>query len=66
MDLKFVLKDRVKIKELAWAGTVISIWVVERGTQYEVRYTNNSKFEKELFWEHELEIADGNTNPRIA
>jgi len=49
---------RVIIKELdKLQGTVKSIWITEKGTQYLVRYFSNSKAEEVYFYEDELKEA---------
>lgn len=54
-SFKFNIHDRVVIKELNWTGRVLTIWITEKGTQYQVRYCTNGKFECEYFYEDELE-----------
>jgi len=54
MDLKFVIHQRVKIKELEWEGTVKQILVSERGIQYSVRYFWNMEGKEAYFYEDEL------------
>lgn len=53
---EFCIGDVVKIKELDWPGTVISVWSGRRGNEIQVRYFWNGKAEEIYFFENELEV----------
>jgi len=58
LNLKFGIGDRVLLPEEIlknFTGTIISIWITDTGTQYEVRYFWHCKPEKVYFYEWELE-----------
>jgi len=57
IKIRWDINDRVMIKELKTIGGVISIWIVSRGTQYEVRYFYNGDAKSIYFFENELEDA---------
>ena len=48
--MKFILGERVKIKELGITGRIMSLWITNRGTQYELSYFNNGKAELVYFF----------------
>jgi hypothetical protein len=59
LDCKHSIGDLVKIKPLDnMDGRIISIWIDGFGTQYQVRYFNQGKGEKEYFFESELVNKD--------
>jgi hypothetical protein len=55
INYKFSIGEKVRIKELDWPGTVISLWSGRRGNEIQVRYCWNGKFEEVYFFEYELE-----------
>jgi uncharacterized protein YodC (DUF2158 family) len=58
IECKYVIGDPVKITVLEKTqGRVLSIWIDGYGTQYQVRYFNQGKGEKEYFFENELELV---------
>ena len=60
INTKFSIGQKVRIGELGRSGVVIEIYVNEFGTQYRVRYFDNSKPETVTFFEREL-AADPQT-----
>jgi len=55
IDNKFNIQDKVKIIELDLIGIVTSIWVVEVGIKYNIRYFWEGKAEELYFYEWELD-----------
>ena len=55
MELKFNIKAQVLIRDLKTTGKVVSIWIVERGIQYEVRYSTDTEYKTVYFYEEELD-----------
>lgn len=51
----FNIRDKVKIVELNCMGRILSIWIGEVGTKYEVRYFWNSDPKTSYFFFDELE-----------
>ncbi len=63
--MKFELHDKVKLpseihKDLT--GIIVSIWIQERATQYEVRYFWECKSLAVYFYEWELEKYEDKIN----
>jgi len=61
LNFKFKINQRVKMKELKWHGTVKSIWVTAKSTQYQIRYFWDGEGKEVYFYEEELdpeEVAD--------
>ena len=61
LESKFNIRGRVRIKETNHSGRIISVWWVSTGAQYEVRYFNEGKVEKEYFYEDEIETEPEKT-----
>ena len=59
MDFKFKIRDKVRIDALeGLKGKVISIWITESGTKYEVRYFYNCDKKEVYFYEDELTLLN--------
>jgi len=56
IDNKFNLLDKVKIPELELEGIVTTIWAVEKGITYNVRYFWEGKVHEAYFYDWELEL----------
>lgn len=54
IECKFNIGDKVKIPILETTGRIKTIWYVERGLQYQVRYFIDGKVVEEYFYEDEL------------
>ncbi len=52
---KYNLQDIVTIKEIKQAGRIVSIWITSTGLQYEIKYFQEGKIQKEYFYEDEIE-----------
>ena len=52
---KFSIGELVLIKALETEGRLLSVWSGRRGSEYQVRYCYNGKFEEVYFFEDELE-----------
>ncbi len=52
--LIFTIGVQVMIRELKLEGTVLSVWITPRGTQYEIRYFYNGDAKTVYFYEWEL------------
>lgn len=55
VNFKYSLGEVVRIKELNWPATVISLWYGKRGIEYECRYVTHSEYKQVYFFEFELE-----------
>lgn len=55
LEVRYVIEDRVRIKELEIEGRVLTIWAVPQGIKYEVRYFHNGDAKTVYFFEDELE-----------
>jgi hypothetical protein len=64
IETKFYIRQRVEIPEIKLNGTVSSIWITERGTQYQVRYFKDSELKEVYFLEHELKEASEYSRPK--
>lgn len=53
-DFKFVIADKVWIKDLECFASVLSCWHTRSGLQYELRYFIDGKHETSYFFEDEL------------
>jgi len=53
--MKFNLHDKVKILALDIEGIIISIWIADKATQYQVRYFWQGEAKEVYFYEWELE-----------
>ena len=54
IDNKFDLLDKVNILELDTNRVITSIWVIEKGIKYEVRYFWEGSAKEVYFYEWEL------------
>lgn len=57
-EFKFNLQDKVRIIELERVGRVVSIWITERGAQYQVRYFDSAEAKTVYFYEDELILVE--------
>ena len=57
IETKFDIHDRVRIAELERTGRVISLWIIPKGIEYQVRYFDNGEARTVYFFEDELEIG---------
>ena len=56
VEIKFEYGDKVKILPLENAiGRIRSVWIVQKGITYEVRYFTDGKVNEVYFFEDELE-----------
>ena len=56
VEIKFEYGDTVKILPLESAiGRIRSVWIVQKGITYEVRYFTDGKVNEVYFFEDELE-----------
>lgn len=54
MKFLFDITDKVRITQLNVDGVVKSIWITERGVQYEVRYFDEGSAKQVYFYPDEL------------
>jgi hypothetical protein len=57
IELKFQLRQRVKIKELNREGVVNGIMIDDSGICFRVRYFDNGSLQTVWFYDFELEAA---------
>lgn len=55
MNEKLAIGKKVKIIPLDRIGKIISIWIRQSDTQYEIRYFDNAEAKVTYFYEDELE-----------
>lgn len=55
VSYKFDIGQDVFLKELERPGVVIALYTGRRGSEYQVRYCFNGKYEEVYLFEHELE-----------
>ena len=58
IEVKFYIDEKVKIKPLERFGKVISIWITNRGINYECRYFDNAEAKTVNFYEDEIELVN--------
>lgn len=55
LNLKFYLKNRVRITDFNKLGTVIAVYISDVGIQYFVRFYDGADFKTCYFFEEELD-----------
>lgn len=55
MEIKYKLKDKVRIKEIDRAGVITAILIDLAGTMYNVRYFDNAQANSVYFYDFEIE-----------
>ena len=56
IECKYNIEQIVKIPQLeGLKGVIVAVWKDGTGIQYQVRYFNQGKSEKEYFYENEIE-----------